>query len=208
MLHPGLGIDGLPVRPLVLCIGLFLLLGAWFLVRHRRGTLLRGPPSTSWIFGATKALVGSPQGVLQYECWAEEYGSVYSIPCELGQSCVVLCDPKAVQHFYARETREYVHTYLLGTIVRRIVRDTVLNSTRMTLLPRIQLGCWLFSAEGEDHKRCVHHQHQFPLLDIAPDRHKRALAPAFYPAVLEDVLPIFYSYAHKVAAGIKCHWTT
>ncbi|EPS95204.1 hypothetical protein FOMPIDRAFT_1085622, partial [Fomitopsis schrenkii] len=96
---------------------------------------LRGPPSPSWLFGVTRTLAGPPAAGLLYERWAEEYGSVYSIPCELGQSCVVLCDPKAIQHFYACETREYVHTTLLRTFVERI------------------LGRSLFWAEGETHRR-------------------------------------------------------
>ncbi|KAG2095662.1 cytochrome P450, partial [Suillus discolor] len=41
-----------------------------------------------------------------------EYGVVYMIPSMLRQSRVVLCDPRAIAHFYARETRTYVQTPL------------------------------------------------------------------------------------------------
>ncbi|KAJ8591195.1 hypothetical protein M405DRAFT_123438, partial [Rhizopogon salebrosus TDB-379] len=42
-----------------------------------------------------------------YERRAEESGVVYKIPGVLGQTRIVLCDPKAIAHFYARESWIY-----------------------------------------------------------------------------------------------------
>lgn len=89
----------------------------------RRTTALRGPPNPSRLFGATKRLAESPGSGRLYEQWAEEYGSVFSMPCGLGRSCIVLCDPTAIQHFYTRETRVYVHTSLLRAFTERVVSE-------------------------------------------------------------------------------------
>lgn len=146
MPHPRLAVVRTLSLPLLAFFCFCLLLGAYLLLRRTRGVLLRGPPSPSWLFGVTRTLAGPPAAGLLYERWAEEYGSVYSIPCELGQSCVVLCDPKAIQHFYACETREYVHTTLLRTFVERIVSGVSSRShfhridTAVTAWPLSLLG--------------------------------------------------------------------
>ncbi|OJA14524.1 hypothetical protein AZE42_12948 [Rhizopogon vesiculosus] len=70
-----------------------------------------------------------------YERWAEEYGVAYNIPTILGRSAIVLCDPKAIAHFYARETWTYVHTPLSLTSLEDLV------------------GKGLLWAQGESHRR-------------------------------------------------------
>lgn len=67
---------------------------------RNKTTNVRGPVSWNWIFG----LDGKAD---RYEAWAAEYGAVYSVPGMLGSSTLVLCDPKAIAHFYAKETWEY-----------------------------------------------------------------------------------------------------
>ena len=91
-------------------------------VRQRRKmTQLQGPPSTSVIYGVSNDLMSSTDASAMYEHWAEEYGVVYKIPSVLGQTKVVLCDPKAIAHFYARETWTYVPTPMQLAFTERIV---------------------------------------------------------------------------------------
>jgi hypothetical protein len=75
-------------------------------------TQLRGPPRTSLIYGVSHDLVSSQDSGAMYERWATEYGVAYTIPGVLGQNRIVLCDPRAIAHFYARETWTYVQTPL------------------------------------------------------------------------------------------------
>jgi len=89
--------------------------------QRRNMTQLQGPPSTSAIYGVSNDLALSTDPSAMYEHWAEEYGVVYRIPGVLGQTKVVLWDPKAIAHFYARETWTYVHTPLSLTFIERLV---------------------------------------------------------------------------------------
>ncbi|KAF5367940.1 hypothetical protein D9758_004326 [Tetrapyrgos nigripes] len=90
---------------------LFIALAVWLLSklisrvrRERRLTPLKGPPRKSLIFGVLKYLNQAPDSGAVYEEWVTKYGSVYQIPTVLGSKRVVLTDPKAVAHFYAKET--------------------------------------------------------------------------------------------------------
>ncbi|KAG2039490.1 cytochrome P450 [Suillus americanus] len=75
-------------------------------------TQLRGPPRTSFIYGVSRDLASSKDSGGMYERWATEYGVAYMIPGVLGRTRIVLCDPRAIGHFYARETWTYVQTPL------------------------------------------------------------------------------------------------
>jgi len=75
--------------------------------RRRRTTRLKGPPSKSYIFGVTKDLFSAPDVGVVYEDWEKEYGAVFAMPAALGSQIVVLCDPKAVAHMYAKDTFTY-----------------------------------------------------------------------------------------------------
>jgi hypothetical protein len=75
-------------------------------------TQLRGPPRTSFIYGVSHDLASSQNSAGMYERWATEYGVAYMIPSVLGQTRIVLCDPRAIAHFYARETWTYMQTPL------------------------------------------------------------------------------------------------
>lgn len=89
--------------------------------RKSIATELRGPPSRSWLFGLANVIRNSEDVGLMYEQWSAEYGSVYTISGFLGQQKLVLCDPKAVAHFYSREAVVYVKT----PIIRRIIEIMV-----------------------------------------------------------------------------------
>ncbi|PBK72095.1 cytochrome P450 [Armillaria solidipes] len=103
--------------------------------RKSIATELRGPPSRSWLFGLANVLRNSEDEGLLYEQWSAEYGSVYTISGFLGQQKLVLCDPKAVAHFYSREADVYVKT----PIIRRIIE--------------IMFGKNLVWVEGDLHRR-------------------------------------------------------
>ncbi|KAK7053736.1 cytochrome P450 [Favolaschia claudopus] len=117
--------------------------GVWLLVKLARrvtnrsahGTKLRGPPSTSLIFGLNRELARSPNSGNLYHEWAAQYGPVYEIPTAFGGRKVILCDPKAVNYFYSMERSIYIKGKLLRTVIANI------------------FGQGLLWAEGEDHKR-------------------------------------------------------
>ncbi|KAG1818513.1 cytochrome P450 [Suillus subaureus] len=98
-------------------------------------TQLRGPPRTSFIYGVSHDLASSQDSGEMYERWATEYGVAYMIPSVLGQTRIVLCDPRAIAHFYARETWTYVQTPLSLTLLEA------------------SMGRGLLWSQGEDHKR-------------------------------------------------------
>ncbi|KAG1882722.1 cytochrome P450, partial [Suillus subluteus] len=114
----------------------------WALVKVLRAlrwrlktTQLRGPPRTSFMYGVLRDLVVSQDSGGMYERWATEYGVAYVIPSVLTQTTTVLCDPKAIAHFYARETWTYVHTPLSLTFLESFI------------------GRGLLWSEGEAHRR-------------------------------------------------------
>lgn len=89
---------------------------------HSHTTPLAGPPNPSLIFGVGRILSSAQNPALIYEQWAEKYGPVYRVPAFFGYTRIVLCDPKAVQHFYSRETFEYRLTKLSKRLTENIVR--------------------------------------------------------------------------------------
>ena len=95
----------------VACIAIWTLL-QWLRTSRRqlRTTQLRGPPSESFLYGVGKRILDADDSGSLYEAWAQEYGPVYAVPSTLGSERVVLCDPKAIAHFYSRETWTYIQT--------------------------------------------------------------------------------------------------
>ncbi|KAK7448083.1 hypothetical protein VKT23_013840 [Stygiomarasmius scandens] len=121
---------------------LFIALAIWLvsklISRARRDlhlTPLKGPPRQSLLFGVLKYVNQAPDSGAVYEEWASKYGLVYQIPGVLGSKRVVLMDPKAVAHFYARETTTYVQTGMAKSFITRM------------------FGNGILVAEGESHKR-------------------------------------------------------
>ena len=97
--------------------------------RKFKTTRLRGPPRTNLIYGCSKDLFKSIVTGSLFEQWAKEYGPVYEVPTTLGGNKIVLCDPKAIAHFYARET----WTYLLLPSTRRFMERNVGHVTQWVL---------------------------------------------------------------------------
>lgn len=98
-------------------------------------TRLRGPPGADFIFGASKQIAQSPDTGALYEAWTKKYGAAYVVPTTLGGKKIMLCDPRGLAHFFARESWTYVFT----------------DSTR--LFYEQTFGRGVLWAEGEDHKR-------------------------------------------------------
>ncbi|KAG2040943.1 cytochrome P450 [Suillus americanus] len=93
-----------------------------------RSTQLLGPPRTSFIYGVSNDLASSTDSATMYEHWAQEYGVAYMIPSVLGQTTIVLSDPKAIAHFCARESWTYVQTPLSLALIENLVGRGVLWS--------------------------------------------------------------------------------
>ncbi|KAF9239176.1 cytochrome P450 [Melanogaster broomeanus] len=117
---------------------LWLLLTAARVARRRpKTTQLSGPPSPSVVFGFAKDLLESPDAGAMYEAWGDEYGIVYQVPTVLGQSRIILADPRAIAHFYARETWTYALTPLDKVLLDRL----------------FGVGRGILRSEGEKHRR-------------------------------------------------------
>ncbi|KAL0067301.1 hypothetical protein AAF712_005699 [Marasmius tenuissimus] len=105
--------------------------------RLNRGSVtpLDGPSSKNRIFGITKELETSEDVGKLYEDWATEYGSVYKVPTSLGTEKIMLLDPKAISHFYLKDTTVYVGIPFAKQFIARF------------------FGKGLLWAEGESHRR-------------------------------------------------------
>jgi len=84
-------------------------------------TKLKGPTSKSFLLGYSKELLLASEHSDVIEAWETQYGSVYQVPTVLGMSEIVLCDPKAILHYYSSDTYTYQQIrsvrYLMETFV-------------------------------------------------------------------------------------------
>ncbi|KAL4063862.1 hypothetical protein J3A83DRAFT_4285672 [Scleroderma citrinum] len=69
---------------------------------------LRGPPSTSLLYGVGKDILESPDPGTMFKAWAKEYNGVYEIPIILSQKRIALCDAKTLAHVFSKDTWTYV----------------------------------------------------------------------------------------------------
>lgn len=111
---------------LSLLIGLFLVgtIGRTYLARRRRNshtTKLNGPANESIIFGLGKLISSAPDPGALYQGWMSTYGPVFEVPAPFFTKRVVVCDPKAIAHFYSRETYGYVQTKFSRSFIARFV---------------------------------------------------------------------------------------
>ncbi|KAI6100982.1 cytochrome P450 [Pisolithus croceorrhizus] len=100
-----------------------------------RTTRLRGPKSTSLLFGVAKDLFASSDTGTIFEEWSKEYGVAYEVPMIFGKKRIVLCDPKAAAYLLSKDTWSYVGT----TGAKEHMSRTI--------------GKGLFWSEGESHRR-------------------------------------------------------
>ncbi|KAF8890488.1 cytochrome P450 [Infundibulicybe gibba] len=122
--------------PLVVTtIGATAFLVAWLFYRRSRTTVLRGPHSNNPLLGFTVELARFERPDKLFARWELDHGPVFQIPSLFGAKHVVLCDPKAIAHFYSKDTFTYRQTAAVRLYVKHFFGPGVL---------------W---AEGEIHKR-------------------------------------------------------
>ena len=107
----------------VACAAIWTLL-RWLRISRQqlRTTQLRGPHSESFLYGVGKRILDAGDSGAIYEAWAQEYGPVYAVPSSLGRKRIVLCDPKAIAHFYSKETWTYIQTPFAKEALAMFVR--------------------------------------------------------------------------------------
>ncbi|KAL1660853.1 cytochrome P450 [Schizophyllum commune] len=145
---------------LIVASTLFFLHKAFRKVTSRSGvptTPLRGPPSPNWLFGVHRDIVRAKDPGAVWENWQREYGLVYATPAPLGETRIALFDPKALAHFYARETWTYVNPRISKMIIENM------------------FGPGILVAEGENHKR-----QRKALSPAFSNTAIRSLTPVFY----------------------------
>ncbi|EIW75917.1 cytochrome P450, partial [Coniophora puteana RWD-64-598 SS2] len=103
--------------------------------QRRDPTQLNGPPRSSLFLGVGQQILDSPDAGSLYEKWEREYGPVYSAPSTLWKERIVLCDPKAIAHMWARDSIVYDHP--------------AVSKAQLNLL----VGKGVIWAGGESHKR-------------------------------------------------------
>ena len=91
----------------------------FFRIRFKT-TRLRGPKSTSLVFGLARSLSDGDSSIC-YEEWMEEYGPVYQVPAVAGSKRTVLCDPKAIAHYYSLEPWTYTHPAISKRLIENLV---------------------------------------------------------------------------------------
>lgn len=84
-------------------------------------TLLAGPKSKNILFGLDHSIESSEDPGAVYERWATEYGPAFKVPGAFGSSKIVIVDPKANAHFYAKETFVYVQTKFTRMFLKNLV---------------------------------------------------------------------------------------
>lgn len=109
---------------------------AWLIYRLSKAaggkskeTKLLGPPSPSWIFGVTRHLTMDSSCAL-YEEWSEKYGVAFEIPTVMGSRRTILFDPRAVTHYFNKDTFGYVHSADRKKFIKQLVSLIVCASAR------------------------------------------------------------------------------
>ncbi|KAL4079886.1 cytochrome P450 [Scleroderma yunnanense] len=98
------------VLDVVSCLAIIGALSMVFHVTKKRFRTrkLRGPPSTSLLYGVGKDILESPDPGTMFKAWAKEYNGVYEIPIILSQKRIALCDAKTLAHVFSKDTWTYV----------------------------------------------------------------------------------------------------
>ena len=112
----------------LLAVSVWLIYKLVVTVRRRlHTTRLNGPPASTWFFGVSREVFVGDSGTL-YEGWMDKYGVVYQIPTAMGSRRTVLCDPKAIAHFYNKTTNVYVRSSFSKKLTENIVRNICFDS--------------------------------------------------------------------------------
>lgn len=108
------------------CIAFFITV--WlhqFQSRRPRTTKLKGPPSRSFLLGVGKDIFDARDLGAVYNDWEKTYGSTYEIAGTLGLKMLVLCDPKAIAHFFSKDTTIYHQLTFLRAFSRQRVSPDI-----------------------------------------------------------------------------------
>lgn len=112
-----------PIQVALASLAVYVVYGFVQRARARsRVTPLGGPPSPSWLFGAGRILLDAPNAGEKFEEWADQYGLMFRVGAPLGGTRLLVCDPKAIMHFYANETYTYVNNKLARVAIEQLVR--------------------------------------------------------------------------------------
>ncbi|KAF8623174.1 hypothetical protein AX17_007530 [Amanita inopinata Kibby_2008] len=153
-----------------------------------RSVPLRGPKSKSLLFGMSKELRDAEDRSAIYESWATEYGPAFNVPSAFSKKRMFICDPKAISHFYSKETYTYVKLKFSRIFIERLVSKNHLTGGGENMcLSRtpslVQFGRGIIWAEGDSHKR-----------------QRKALSPAFSNAEIRNLTRVFYDSSYKLKA--------
>jgi len=119
---PALVIPGIFTHVLLPFVIVWLLFGALKKQFARNETTpLNGPDNPSFLFGLYRRINESEDPSALYEEWALKYGPAFRFPGGLGSSRIVICDPRANAHFYAKETFGYVQNKLSRIFIEILV---------------------------------------------------------------------------------------
>lgn len=99
---------------------------------------LRGPTTSSWMFGVSKDLQHGDSGIL-FENWATQYGPAFQVPGPFGSRRTVLFDAKAISYFFQKET----FTFRQSNFSKKAIANIVSHATcyvPITLLKRLMIN--------------------------------------------------------------------
>ncbi len=107
----------------------FAIVGLWLVLnlsRGRRRSLaltsnIHGPPSVSWLYGASEEISANGSAVTM-EKWEKEYGSVFRVPLAVGSSVITILDTKALSQIFSKDGTVYVHPTFMKKAIASVVR--------------------------------------------------------------------------------------
>ncbi|KAK7439365.1 hypothetical protein VKT23_017589 [Stygiomarasmius scandens] len=93
-----------------------------FVSKSRRRSLkfIRGPPSSSWLFGNQYDLLHQFQVGKHEDPWFKEYGTVFKSHGSFGEELLNIADPRALQHILHASSYHYPKSEDIRKATRRI----------------------------------------------------------------------------------------
>lgn len=134
--------------------------GSWLLYKaiktshvHSKSTQLPGPTSRNWLFGVIRLLENPDDATRLFDSWLKAYGPAFQIPASFGRKVLVLMDPKAVAHFYSKETFVYQKDEFTKKLIASVVSLPRHDHRTISLANLQKVGKGVLWAEGDIHKR-------------------------------------------------------
>ncbi|KIM70716.1 hypothetical protein SCLCIDRAFT_18765 [Scleroderma citrinum Foug A] len=139
-----------------------------------------GPLSPSFLYGVARDTLESSDSGFIYEEWVKKYGVAFEVPAALGRKTIMLFDPKALQHYYMRETWTYISL-----------------PTRRTFLQRTVNVVQIFIAPGFLHRMIFRPGNQYS----GPSARIIIVPNTRFQSAIRKLTPIYYDCAYKAKAG-------